>query len=39
MFKLDKNGSRSYLIKTNGEMQANSQAAGTVWGTECYIAG
>jgi len=35
----DSSGVRSFLIKTNGEMQANSQAAGTVWGTECYIAG
>ena len=28
---------RSFLIKTDGAIQANSQAAGTCWGTECYI--
>lgn len=28
---------RSFLIKTDGTIQANQQAAGTCWGTECYI--
>ena len=29
---------RSFLVKTDGAIQANSQPAGTCWGTECYIA-
>ena len=29
---------RSFLVKTDGSIQANAQAAGTCWGTECYIA-
>ena len=38
IYFFDSTGNRSYLIKTNGEIQANAQAAGTVWGSECYIA-
>lgn len=33
----DSAGNRSYLIKTNGEIQANAQGSGQVWGTGMYL--
>ena len=32
-------GNRGYLLKTNGDLQAEAQSAGSVWGTGTYISG